>query len=136
MKYIFRDSWFSFIFNLYYIFNTFFFLRENAIIGACMYIRGNDVLKSRRSSKGIYLQTCYTSTQLAVAAFEGTSRQPPLKRNTGGTVSFPHVQLALQRTKYQFYRRKASHSTYMHRVQICIRKRKLSNVFARWRSYC
>jgi len=118
-----------------YIFNEdTSFLRENtrSLARACT---RNNVLKSRRSSKGIYLQTCYTSTELAVAAFEGTSRQPPLKRNIGGTVSFPHVQLALQRTKYQFYRRKASHSTYIYRVQICIRKREFSNVFARWSYY-
>jgi len=76
------------------------------------YTHSNDVLKSRGSSEGIYLYTnlVYKRGWLAVVAFEGTSQQPPLKRNAGGTTSFPRVQLA-PCTKYQFHRRKAPHST-------------------------
>lgn len=98
-------------FHLYSTQRHFTRLREGKRLLARAYTRDNDVLKSWRSSQGIYLQACIQA-RLAVVAFEGTSRQPPLKRNAGGTASFPRVQLA-PRTKYQFHRRKASRSTYI-----------------------
>jgi len=66
-------------------------------------------VRNDRRSRGETLKR-YSLASLAykhgclLVAFEGTSRQAPLKRNARGTISFPHVQLA-PHTRYQFHRR-------------------------------